>query len=215
VDIDSRWMWRVGACVGVAFCVGLALMNVAAYLHHRDTGDHAGFALGMTILEYWLMPATSIALVMATAWGGPKAPAAPGPFLARAVVALLFAAGAAFFLGFAWFVRHLEGRGWPAGQDVMPGAQAYAWVELATEGGFGLLLAASAAAVLKPAAARSPWFLAVLAGVGIVGVAGIVALLASAPGAVIGGAPPDVALVLVVTWTLHSIRRSPAAVPSG
>jgi hypothetical protein len=210
VSSEIRWIWRIIGCLGVPSCAWSAVESIDAYQRHRASGDQAGFAMGMTFLNFWFVPATVIALLLsAVPVRPPEVVSGLGPRLVRLAIASVLSAGAVFFLGFQAFVRRMEAQDMPPGHVATSGAWLYyGVVEPAILIAFAGLLAGCAVAVLWPSAARSPWFTAMLVGVGIVGGAAIAALLAESMQSVFLTLP-TVALVLVVTWTLRAIHRGP------
>lgn len=208
---ETRWVWRVLGCLGVLGSAWSAVGSLDAYMRHRASSDGVGFAMGMTFLRFWFAPATAIALLLSV---GPARPpeAVHGlaARLARLSVVIVLAAGAGFFLWFPMFVLRVEAQDLPPG-DVVPwrGWLYYRVLEPGSLIAFAVLLAGSAAATLRPSIVRSPWFKAMLVGVGVVGVITIVDLLAeSIQGWIL--VLPIAALVLVVGWTLRAIHRAPA-----
>jgi hypothetical protein len=204
-------MWRILGCIGVAVCAGTATENIDAYARHRATGDQAGFALGMTFLNFWFAPGTAIALLLGVSpTRPPETVSGFGPQLARLAIAGVLGAGAVFFLWFPAFVRRLESQDLPPGHVAAPGASLYYGVlEPGIMIAFAVLLAGSAVVVIRPSAVRSPQFSAMLVGEGMVGAVAIVTLLVESLQSVLLTLP-TVGLVLVVVWTLRAIYRPPA-----
>lgn len=204
----SRWVWRVVGCLGVLACGGLALENLESYVRHRESGDQAGYALGMALLDFAFVPATSIALVLGAGRGLLPGTAAWNRWsLPRFGTAVLLMAGSVFFAALPIHAWRLELRDLPSGHEWTAGALADAGAEFATLAAFALLLAGCAAAMLWPGVVRSRWFKAVLGIVAAAGVTAIAVLVTASPSSAML-ALPTAGLVVLVCRTLWAITRA-------
>jgi len=208
MSADARWIWRIVACLGVGACALLARSNLDRYLRHRDTGDQTGFALGMALLVFGFVPATSAALVLGTAPGAAaRERAGPGAWLARLAVSGALITGAGFFLGFPASMRGMRVGDVASGLAEAPGPWSFALGEGVLIA-FAVLQVACAAAVLRPAASRTWWFGAILVAVGMAALAAVVAAVSMSGPATVMVALPWVAWAFVVAWVVRAMRRS-------
>jgi hypothetical protein len=221
VSGDAGRIWLIVGCLGLLVSLGELAMNIDAYIRHMDSGDQAGFGLGMMFLVTQFLPATAAALVLGAV---PARPALGLPLPARdrvrSAIAFLLRVGAVALFAFVTVAGALgsasEFRS--TGTRVGPAVAAFV-LSLATMFpliAFGGLLWGCALAVTRPATARSPWLVAAIVitmvaeGVFVAGLSGSGSPAAILQAVLVMGGPA-VAYVLVALRTLWIIRRLPAS----
>ena len=201
---------------GDAASLGLAALNVAGYIRHMDSGDQAGFGLGMMFLLSLFLPATGATLLLGAV---PDVPGPdPEPSIASSVIGVVLRGGA---IGMALFVAVWSACewiwAWGAGIPSSPAIIGLALFRIPFLA-FGGMIWGCAVAIGRPAAARSGWFVAAIVMTAVAEAAFIVSILGqTAPVAVVQVlvtfGVPGVIYVLVAVRTLWVLRPARPAAP--
>jgi hypothetical protein len=140
-------------------CVALALLNVAGYVRHLDSGDQAGFALGTFFLVGWFLPIAAVMLMVGAVW---VAPPQQESRLQRGIAMTALIAGAGFFLAYALWMAVTLWPSHPTGHGLR--------LSTATILAFSFNVFACALAVRLGSAPPPPWLSGILLVIPVIGI---------------------------------------------